>query len=172
MTEIIKSALPWVVLVSHIVFVYLLSAYIFKRSWGKESIEWVHKRALSLSLLVSMVAVLGSLFYSVILGYEPCNLCWWQRVFLFPQFILFLTALKSKDRGVFKYAWRLSTLSIIVSLYNIYVQSGGNALIPCSATATCTKVYVLAFSYVTIPIMALTVGAYLILLSLIGRKYE
>jgi disulfide bond formation protein DsbB len=172
MTEIIKSILPWLVLASHLVFIYLLLAFVFRKSWGRETVHWIGRRAMLLSLLVSLLAILGSLFYSSIVGYPPCDLCWWQRVLIYPQFILFLTALKFKDKRVFEYTWRLSVLSMIVSIYNIYVQSGGNPLIPCSATATCTKVFVLAFGYVTIPTMALTAGAYLLLFSLIGRKYE
>jgi disulfide bond formation protein DsbB len=172
MTGIIQSALPWAVLLSHVVLAYLILALIFRKSWGKDTIEYVGRRALGLSLLTALAAVLGSIFYSSVMGFVPCDLCWWQRIFLFPQVILFLTALKYKDRRVFEYAWRLSALSIIVSIYNIYIQTGGDPLIPCSATSSCTKVYVIAFNYVTIPTMALTVGVYLLLLALIGRKHE
>ncbi|MDB5194394.1 MAG: disulfide bond formation protein DsbB [Parcubacteria group bacterium] len=172
MIATIQSLLPWLVLVSHCILAFLIAAFVFRRSWGREAIGWVRKHVLGLGLLVSLLAVGGSLFYSNVVGFVPCDLCWWQRIFIYPQLVLFLTALKFKDRGVFKYSWRLAVLGTIVSLYHSYVQVSGSSLLPCSATASCTKVYVMAFNYVTIPSMALTVGVYFLLLALISRTNE
>jgi disulfide bond formation protein DsbB len=172
MKETIQSLLPWLVLVSHLVFAYILLAFLFRKSWGQETIAWVRKRSIFLGIVISLAAILGSLFYSNTLGYAPCDLCWWQRVFLYPPLVLFVVALQKRDRAVFDYVLPLSVIAMIISIYNIFVQTTGNQFIPCSASATCTKVYVMAFNYVTIPTMALTVGAYLLLLSLISKKYE
>jgi disulfide bond formation protein DsbB len=172
MTQAIQSLIPYLVLVSHAVFAYVLLALIFRKTWGRETVNWIGENSIKLGILVSLFAIFGSLFYSNVLGYPPCDLCWWQRVFLYPALILFVVALQKRDRSVFRYIFPLSVIAVIISLYNIFVQTTGNQFLPCSATATCTKVYVIAFNYVTIPTMALTVGAYLILLSFIGRKYE
>ncbi len=172
MITLFQTLLPWFVILSHIIFVFLIAAFISRKTWGREIINKIRKDYLALGFVVSLAAVLGSLFYSSIVGFPPCDLCWWQRVFLFPQFVIFAVALKKKDKNVYRYSLVLSFISILISLYNIYVQTTGNSLIPCSAVESCTKVYVMAFNYVTIPSMALTIGAYLILLGLIARNNE
>lgn len=40
--------------------------------------------ALFAAWVVACVATLGSLYLSEILGYEPCKLCWFQRILMYP----------------------------------------------------------------------------------------
>lgn len=37
----------------------------------------------------SFIATLGSLYFSEIMKFEPCVLCWYQRIFMYP-FVLWL----------------------------------------------------------------------------------
>jgi disulfide bond formation protein DsbB len=162
--------LPYVVLFSHLVLIFIVLAIIFRDSWGRETVNFLGRHAVLLSLLVVLAALVGSLFYSNVIGFAPCELCWWQRIFLYPQVILFLTALKYKDSGVFKYAWRLSVLALVVSLYQVYIQLGGSSSLPCAAAGSaCAKIFVIAFGYITIPVMSLTVCVYLLLFALSHR---
>ena len=172
MKELIQSALPYGVLVSHFVFIYFFFAFLNRNGWGKDTTRFVREYSLGLGLLISAVAVLGSLFYSNVVGFPPCDLCWWQRIFLYPQVVIFFTALWKRDRDAFRFTLPLSVIAVLISLYHSYIQISGNSILPCSATASCTKVYVLAFNYVTIPMMALTIGAYLLLLSLVASTHE
>lgn len=172
MIDFISSTIPVLVLVSHFVLLFFLLALLAKNSWGARIVNWVGKHVLFIGLMTSLMAVLGSLFYSNAVGFEPCYLCWWQRVAIYPLLILFLTALKGKDRGVFKYAFRLAVIAVGISLYHLYIQSGGDPLIPCDAAATCSKLYVYAFGYISIPLMSLTIGASVILLDWANRIYE
>ncbi|MBX4199180.1 disulfide bond formation protein B [Candidatus Parcubacteria bacterium] len=166
----ITQIIPPLVLISNIVFVLVVLALVFK---VPSITSWIGKHSVVLGLLVVLASIIGSLYYSLGLGYEPCELCWWQRILLYPQLILFLTALKHKDGGVFRYSWRLTALAAAVSLYQIYAQSGGKSLLACtSAGGACLKVYVHAFGYITIPVMSLTVCAYLLLLAYISKKHD
>jgi disulfide bond formation protein DsbB len=172
MISTIQNILPYAVLMSHLLSAFLILAIIFRKSWGRGVMDFIHKHAILLGLLVSLAAIAGSLFYSVGVGYTPCELCWWQRVLLYPQAILFLAALRHKDRSVFRYSWCLAALAALVSLYQIYAQSGGHSLLPCTAIGgECMKIYVDAFGYITIPVMSLTISAYLLLLAYINRKH-
>ena len=38
--------------------------------------------------IVSVVATLGSLYFSEIRHYEPCKMCWFQRIFMYPIVIM------------------------------------------------------------------------------------
>ena len=50
--------------------------------------RYVAERAICLSFFLALAATLGSLFYSEIAGFEPCKLCWLQRIFMYPQAVL------------------------------------------------------------------------------------
>ncbi len=113
----------------------------------KESawLSFVSRHSLHIGFFVSLASVLLSLFYSNIIGYAPCTLCWWQRIFMYPQAILFGMALYKKDGGVFRYALMLSCIGIIFSMYHYYIELGGSPLIPCGVAVSCAKRYIFEF---------------------------
>ncbi len=109
-----------------------------------------------------------SLVYSDIIGYVPCTLCWYQRILLYPEVLLLGLALWKEDRTITDYIIALSGIGIILAAYQKYLELGGSSIIPCSATAVaCSKVYVLEFKYITIPVMALTSFIFIFVLMLI-----
>src|SRR3989344_3289261 len=97
MVDTIASLLPALALVSHVVFVALFVLFIFRESWGKKTVLFIGKHSLVLGFLVSLTAVAGSLFYSEIMGFEACILCWWQRIFIYPTVFIFAVALWRQD---------------------------------------------------------------------------
>lgn len=166
MASTFQSLIPLLVLASHVVLVFLFLAILFKNSWGREVVAWIGKRSIALGFLVALASMTGSLFYSEIVGFPPCVLCWWQRVFLYPQVILFGMALWKKRSDVFVFSVPLVLLSTIVSFYHQYVYMGGQSLLPCTALGgACSKIYVMAYGYITIPMMSLTAALYLLLLA-------
>lgn len=173
MVENIVYILPYKVLASHIIFVVLFVALLFRNSWGKTIVSWLGKHAVILAFFLSLSAVIGSLFYSEVAGFEPCVLCWWQRVFIFPLPVILGVALWKKDKSVFKYIVPLVTLSAVVAIYQSYVYLGGSSLLPCTAVGgACSKVYVMAFGYITIPTMSLTISLYVMLLTWAKKIYD
>lgn len=173
MFEVTLRFLPALTLVSHAVLVLLFLAVIFRRSWGSRVGIFLGKNALLLGFFISLFSVLGSLFYSEVVGYEPCVLCWWQRVFLYPLVIIFAMAFWRRARNAFLYATPLVFLAGIVALYHSFVSLGGTSVLPCTEVGSaCAKVYVLAFGYITIPVMSLTVILYLLLLAWAYKLYK
>ncbi len=172
MKNLILQSIPYLVLLLNILTLILFVSILSRQTWGKEVVEWVHSKALVLGLLISFGAVLGSLFYSVVMHYTPCVLCYWQRIALFPLLVLFKVALWKKDRGVFRYVVPLSVTGLLIAIYHSYIQWGGNPLIPCDAAGTCTKLYVYAFGYITIPTMVISVAIPIILLAWVNHIYE
>jgi disulfide bond formation protein DsbB len=173
MTNLITQLLPIAVLISHALFVFVILAFVFRNSWGAKTVAFVREKGILLGVGISLFTVLGSLFYSLVLGFEPCELCWWQRIFLFTPLGLFLVAWKRGDKKVFSYVLPLAILAGVIALYQILAQTTGISLLDCTAEGgACSKVYVNAFGYVTIPVMGLTSALYLILLSVINRRYE
>lgn len=165
MISLITPFFAYATVISHVLIGVLILAGFFYRSWGRPVVAFVGRHAVLFGFLASLSAVAGSLLYSLVVGYEPCELCWWQRIFIFPQVILFGVAAYKKDGGVFRYAVPLSLFAGVVALYHSYIQLGGTySVLPCTATGSaCTKVFVNEFGYVTIPTMALTVVLYILL---------
>ena len=121
----------------------------------------------------SFAAIAGSLFYSEIMGFEACSLCWWQRVFLFPTVFIFAVALWRKDRKVFSYIMPLIVLGGIIAAYQAQVDFGGTSLLTCTdAEGTCSKIFVKEFGYITIPTMSLTVAFYMALIAWASKIYD
>src|SRR3989344_2648318 len=172
MIGFIQEILPVLVLIANVGTVILFFALLFRNSCGKSFSMWVGKHSLLFSFLVVSLAVSGSLFYSNIVGFEPCLFCWWQRIAIYPLLVLFLVALHKKDRGVFKYSVPLSLLALLIAIYHSYVQWGGSPLIPCDATASCSMLYVYAFGYITIPSMTLSIAILLLLIAWASKVYD
>lgn len=117
------------------------------------------RHGMFLAFLVAAVSLVLSLFYSDYAGYEPCKLCWLQRIFIYPQVILLGMALYRKDYKIIDYALALLFAGTAVSLYHNYLSFGGSPFFNCDVlnlSASCTKRYVFEFGYITIPIMSLT----------------
>lgn len=172
MINLFSKLLPFGVLFSHIVFVFLVLVILFRPKFFEGYASLIGRHSIKLALLVSLGALLGSLFYSNILGFDPCILCWWQRVLLFPIPLILGVALYTKDNDVMKYVLPLAYISGVLALYQSYVNLGGSSILPCTAEGgECSRVYVMAFGYITIPLMSLTVSLYIILLAKFKKLY-
>jgi len=130
-----------------------------------------------LGFLVAIGAVFLSLFYSEIVGFPPCELCWVQRIFLYPQLILFGMELYKKDRSIIDFSIVFAILGSITSIYHIYIENGGSSSLGCSAltpananVVSCATRYIYEFGYVTMPIMALSLSLFIIII-LLNYKY-
>ncbi len=109
-----------------------------------------------LVFVVSLGATLGSLFYSELMHFEPCRLCWYQRIAMYPIAFLSGLALWRRDRTIMWYLRLQAIVGAAIGAYHYLVQTldildGGS----CSATAPCTLRYVNEFGFVSIPFMAM-----------------
>ena len=174
MVENVTFLLPYLVLVSHIVLVILLSSLVFRNSWGEEIVRWLGRHAAVLDFFVALTAIIGSLFYSEIVGFEPCVLCWWQRVFLYPLVIIFgVAAIWKKPASAFLYAVPFASAAALFAAYQSYVYLGGASLLSCTTLdGVCSKIYVMAFGYITIPLMSLTISLYILFLAWANKIYK
>ncbi len=130
------------------------------------------EHAILIGFIISFVSLVSSLFYSNVIGFQACDLCWWQRVFLYPQVILFAIAFynekvkKISDEMVFLYSFVLSLIGGAIALFNYYGQMfNPDALAFCGTQGpACSRIFFVSFGYITIPMMSLT--AYLVVILL------
>lgn len=173
LTIIQTNATPiisFLTLLSNIIFVVVLVVILVHSTSRTRFYNFVHKYILELLFWGIMSAVVGSLVYSEIVGFPPCDLCWYQRMFIYPQAIIVLMAMIRKDKTVIDYLVPLSVLGALVSLYQSFVQWGfslGSVLDCVSVGGDCAKVYINEYSYITIPFMSFTVFVYIITLKFV-----
>lgn len=138
----------------------------------RKALALLGKNAVLLSFSIALASVLGSLYYSEIAGFEPCKLCWIQRIFIYPQAIILGLALRREDIRAADYCIALSAIGAIFSIYHQYLQFGGISLFSCGANAvSCSQRLTLEFGYVTIPMMMLTGFVLIILLMSAYKKW-
>lgn len=106
--------------------------------------------------VVSTVAMIGSLLFSEYLKYPPCSLCWWQRIFMYPQALIFLVAVLSEEVVIFKYTALLTLFGWLFALYHnlIYFKVIEPTLLPCTSGISCTDNQLNYFGFLTIPMMS------------------
>lgn len=119
--------------------------------------------------IFSLMSVVGSLLLSIYFKLAPCELCWYQRVFLFSTPIITGIALLKKHTTAHVYVFWLSIIGIIFSAYHTLLQSkiftndtvfcNPNAAVDCSVSAFTY------FGFVTVPLIAFSVFLVLILIS-------
>ncbi|MBK5266257.1 MAG: disulfide bond formation protein B [Acidimicrobiia bacterium] len=101
----------------------------------------------------AITAMLGSLYYSEVAGYVPCQLCWYQRIAMYSLAIILFIAAVRRDEGIAIYGLSLSVLGFGISMYHYYAQ-----LFPrsdtCGPDASCSVRWVDVFGFVSIPLMA------------------
>lgn len=158
------------VLIGLIIFALLSSKF---RNYINPIFNFFKDKAILIAFLISLSATLISLFYSDVLGYEPCKLCWIQRIFIYPQVIIFGLALYKKDKNVMLYGIALSIIGAVVAFYHNMIQLGFKSPFPCSAlgdAVSCTQNYVLEFGYITIPMMSFTVFVLIVVTLFCGLR--
>lgn len=118
--------------------------------------------ALFFAWVVVCISTLGSLYLSEILGYEPCRLCWFQRILMYPLTILLGIAYFSGDTGVRRYVLPLASIGGAIAVYHVVIQRVHAAAKAASSTTpsacgrvSCEQDYLNWFGFVTIPLMAL-----------------
>jgi disulfide bond formation protein DsbB len=120
---------------------------------------------------IALVATLGSLYYSEVADFVPCRLCWFQRIAMYPLAILLLgMALRRDVRNGFWYAIPFPVIGLGVSLYHVYIEHHPEAESQsCRAGVPCSTRWIEELGYVTIPVLAGTAFATIIVLLLFAR---
>ena len=114
------------------------------------------KNGLLFSWIVALTATSGSLFYSEIAGLEPCKLCWFQRIFMYPLVILLGIAYFRRDERIGKYVIPMSIIGALIAGYHYTIQRLEFAAACSEDVVSCASSTFLKFGYITIPMMALT----------------
>jgi disulfide bond formation protein DsbB len=134
-------------------------------------LKFIQKNAVYIILIQVTVAVLGSLYFSDIKGYEPCVLCWYQRICMYSLFPIIIIAGLRKEVKIYQYIIPISALGWIIAFYHNMFYMGIIKVDVCSAGISCTSKYVEYLNFINIPFLSLISFSIIIILAIINRNY-
>lgn len=108
---------------------------------------------LSGCLVVAIVATAGSLYFSEVMGLVPCELCWYQRILMYPLVVILGIGLYEADRTVWKTGLPFSLLGTLVSAYHASLQLTPDTA--CAIGSGCATILWQGLGIFTIPRLAL-----------------
>ena len=116
----------------------------------------LHAAALWLAWLVAATATVGSLYFSEAQGFEPCKLCWFQRVAMYSLAVVLLVGAIRRDHAVRWYAVPLAAIGLVIAIYHRLIEwrpewEGSGT---CSALVPCNTPYFTVFEVFTLSAMA------------------
>jgi disulfide bond formation protein DsbB len=126
-----------------------------------------------LAWLAAIGSTVGSLYYSLVAHYTPCNFCWYQRIAMFPLVAIIGVAIFGKDDKVARYVLPLTGAGALLSIYQYLLErfpsleSGA-----CDLAAPCSVPPFTRFGFVTLSLMGLVAAAAISVAILYDRAYR
>jgi disulfide bond formation protein DsbB len=116
----------------------------------------VDDAALWIAFLVAATATTGSLYFSEVADFVPCQLCWFQRIAMYPLALILLVAALRGDHSVRWYAGPLAAGGALISTYHYLIEwrpslEGG----VCGLGPSCADIWFRELGFVTLAFMAL-----------------
>lgn len=137
------------------------------RAWLARTFEGAAWWPVAGAWFVALLAMLGSLYLSDVIGFVPCLLCWYQRIAMYPLVLVLGMGMLTRDPRVWRYAIPLPVVGFLIAAYHVALQyQPALDVVSCDASAPCTGRYLAAFGFVSIPVLAgaafLLIGALLL----------
>ena len=97
-----------------------------------------------LSWVMALMATLGSLFFSEVMKYPPCVLCWYQRICMYPMVLIILAGLFPLTKSLFRFSLPLLSLGWIIAFYHnlLYYKILPESAAPCVQGISCTSKHI------------------------------
>jgi disulfide bond formation protein DsbB len=119
-----------------------------------------------LMTLIVLVSIVITLIYSEAFGFTPCGLCWFERIFLYPQLIIVLVGMYLKDRLTPYYTLVMSVFGFVIAFYHHILQISSDSSLPCPASGgDCASKIMFEFGFITFPFLAAIAFAFLFSIS-------
>ncbi|RAS90834.1 disulfide bond formation protein B (plasmid) [Priestia endophytica] len=127
-----------------------------------------------ISWILSLVSILGSLYFSEVLKYEPCELCWYERIFMYPLLFILGLAIIKKDFCQSRYVLVLCSIGSIISLYHYAFQKGiiGKYVVFACGRVSCMEGYINWLGFITIPLLSFVAFLAITIMMIVIIKIE
>ena len=134
---------------------------VYNTGWTMTFIAW----------LVAAASMLGALFFSEIMNLPPCELCWWQRIFMFPLALILPLGLFPFDRHVVRYALPLALMGWGFAVFHWLLVLGviPESIRPCVRGVPCSEVTISWLGFINLPL--LSVLAFSVIIALLALSH-
>lgn len=125
--------------------------------------------------VIALISTLGSLFFSQIMEFVPCELCWYQRIAMYPLVFIFLVGAFQPIRFSVVFSLPLVVTGWITALYHnlLHYEIVPESASPCREGVSCSTIYIDWFGFLTIPMMSfIAFSLILILLFFINKNLK
>lgn len=110
---------------------------------------------LLLGFAVALTCTLGSLYLSEVAKFPPCELCWFQRIAMYPLTVIMGVAALRRDYKVAFYSVPIAVVGLGISIYHYLVERFPDDVgFACNTEVPCSTVWVWKFHFLSIPAMA------------------
>jgi disulfide bond formation protein DsbB len=125
-------------------------------------------------LLIALASMLGSLFFSEIMGFSPCALCWYQRIAMYPLVLIFLVGMFQPIKSTINFALPIVSTGLFIAIYHNLLHYGivPETASPCRAGVPCSTVYINWLGFITIPMLSAISFVLILAILLILQKRE
>ncbi len=122
--------------------------------------------------IIASIATLGSLFFSEVMQFVPCSMCWYQRIFMYPLVLIFLINLLYPDDKVFTYSFPVVIVGLFFAIYHNLLMFGviPESVVPCVQGVPCSTEYINWLGFITIPFLSLIAYLAIFVLLIIGKR--
>ena len=118
--------------------------------------------------LIAIVSVVGSLYFSNVVGLVPCVLCWYQRIAIYPLALIIPIGLVRHDETLAEYILWFGGIGWLFGLYQVLLQYGFiHEATTCSFGVSCISDYYLWHTFLTIPLLSFVALSILTILSIL-----
>ncbi|WP_411966776.1 disulfide bond formation protein B [Haloferax sp. YSSS75] len=125
---------------------------------------------LAAGTLVALAATAGSLYFSLGLGLTPCDLCWYQRILMYPLVVVLGVAAVEDRGGIWKTVLPLSLGGMALAGYHTYLQVAGGT---CTLGGPCASIlYPMVDGLLTIPRLSLIAFSLLTLATVAAARAD
>lgn len=124
---------------------------------------------LSAAWAVALVSTFAALFIGEVMGMTPCQLCWYQRIPMFPLAVILGIAAFANDRRGAIYALPLALGGVAMAGYHTALVAGWvpQWWIPCGAGPSCSEQKLVILGDIQIPWLSLLAFAAIVALLLV-----
>lgn len=164
----VLSLVAWAVAVAGAV---VLVAARLGAGWALSVRATVGRWSMFVASAFTVVAMAGSLWFSEVAGYLPCELCWYQRIAMYPLAWLTTVAALRRDRRAAWYIVPLASAGLCISVWHWLIERipSLSSASSCSVTVPCTVPWFTSFGFVTLAFMAASGFAGTVVLTLLSR---
>jgi disulfide bond formation protein DsbB len=120
------------------------------------------------------IATIGSLFFSEIMQFPPCKLCWYQRICMYPLVILITIGIVKKNKDIYQYVLPFSVIGLVIAIYHnlLYYNIIPESSISCIKGVSCTTKYISWFGFITIPFLSFVAFLVITVCMLLFRRLQ